>query len=593
MPRSVSCHLALLLCLLVAGEWLSSAQGQALKPEVLVLPVKFAGVGDANAREILQQYVLTELSGSYELKSEREVAAARERAVDKLASSDCTEEACLKVMGELLDVDYTFAVSVTASGDFWDLTGIRMESLGRTVRKNISCERCTLPKAKARLTELLLGLRPGMVGIERGKAVLILESEPSGLVFLEGVEQGETPIELTVPTDRPAEIFVFAEGYQDYSNLFDLKPGERRTVQIRLVKRRGRVRIVSEPPGAAIFLDGQPLRDVSEKQQSTPTETRLEYGKHTLRLTLEKHQDFRETLTVNRPDLGTKTYTLTPNPGRLIVRVPPEFKKAEVYVNDRKIGDMGEKIAKGFEVPAKVSLKVQARQGDFESDPERVKVDPEGTEKVEFDEFSDVRLIAARQAAERQRKEEAKPESTPITPEIKHRLGLGFGSHTGGTHSYQGSTTSLSGSHLLLPYYFYHFDEQLLLGGQLRKLKIEGSGSNRSVSYELLVPTISGGYLWRWGDFLLVGQGFFGIGPAKFRYNTNNTDWPPVSSNDWLYGLEGVGLYDLWDSLHVGATFDLAFSGLAFGGQKIRYNDDTTALITPGFGYAVLVGYGF
>ena len=188
--------------------------------------------------------------------------------------------------------------------------------------------------------------------------------------------------------------------------------------------------------------------------------------------------------------------------------------------------------------------------------------------------------------------EASEPESTPTTPEIKHRIGLGFGGHTG-THSYQGSSTSLSGSQLLLPYYFYHFDEQLLLGGQLRKLKIEGSGSNRSVSYELLVPTISGGYLWRWRDFLLVGQGFFGIGPTKFRYNTNNTDWPPVSSNDWLYGLEGVGLYDLWDSLHVGATFDLAFGGFAFGGKKIRYNDDTTALITPGFGYAVLVGYGF
>ena len=321
-----------------------------LKPEALVIPVYFVGIKDASARRILQQHVLTELSQSFELRSEQEVAQAREKAADKLASSDCTEVACLKVMGELLDVDYMFAVLVSASGNYWDLTGIRLEPLGRTVRKSVECPDCTLPKARAGLTKLLLGLRPGAVGIERGKAVLILESEPSGLVFLEGVEQGETPIELTVPSDRPAEILVFAEGYQDYSNLFDLKPGERRTVQIRLVKRRGRVRITSNPPGAVLFLDGQPLRDASGKQQSTPAETRLEYGKHTLRLTLEKHQDTSETLTVKRPDLGTKTYTLTPNPGRLVVRVPPELKDGAVYANEKYLGGMGGKIVKSFEV---------------------------------------------------------------------------------------------------------------------------------------------------------------------------------------------------------------------------------------------------
>ena len=271
-----------------------------LKHEALVVPVYFTGVKDTSSQRILQQHVLTELSQSFELRSEQEVAQAREKAADKLASDNCNEVACLKVMGELLDVDYLFAIGITASGSYWDLTGVRLDPLGRTVRRSVECPDCTLSKARAGLTKLLRGLHPGKAKVEQGKAILILESQPNGIVFLEGIEQGETPIELSLPSDRPAEILVFAEGYQDYSNFFDLKPGERRTEQIRLVKRRGRVRITSNPSGAAIFLDDQPLRDASGREQSTPAEARLEYGKHMLRLTFDKYRDIKDLIANKR-----------------------------------------------------------------------------------------------------------------------------------------------------------------------------------------------------------------------------------------------------------------------------------------------------
>ena len=391
MPRSVNCHLALLLCLLVAGEWFSLAQGQVLKPEVLVLPVKFAGVGDANAREILQQYVLTELSGSYELKSEREVAAARERAVDKLASSDCTEEACLKVMGELLDVDYTFAVSVTASGDFWDLTGVRLEPLGRTVRKNVSCERCTLPKAKARLTELLLGLRPGAVGLGKGEAVLIIESEPSGQVFVQGRPQGSTPIEVTVPTRDPVDILIVAEGYTDFAKVYDaLRPGERIHETVRLVRKRGRVGLASQPSGANIRLDGELLRDESGNLQTTPLELRLEYGEHTVIVSQEHYENARRAFTVEKPDHRKIELTLKPLPGRLVVRVPSKYRNARVLVDGSDIGGMSGEIAKTFEVEAETRLRVQARQGNANSETETVWLEADGSQTVSFENFTEM-----------------------------------------------------------------------------------------------------------------------------------------------------------------------------------------------------------
>ncbi len=115
---------------------------------------------------------------------------------------------------------------------------------------------------------------------------------------------------------------------------------------------------------------------------------------------LEKYEDLGTEININRPNLRTKKYTLKPNLGRLIVRVPTELKNADLFINGREIGEMGGKIAKGFQVDANVSLKVQAKQGDFESEIESVEVGPEETKKVEFTGFSDLRLVELRKQKE-------------------------------------------------------------------------------------------------------------------------------------------------------------------------------------------------
>ena len=82
------------------------------------------------------------------------------------------------------------------------------------------------------------------------------------------------------------------------------------------------------------------------------------------------------------------------------MRVPSEFKDAQIIINGREIGERGGKVAIVFEVDANVSLEVQAKQGDFESDIKSVEVGPEETKKVEFTEFSDLRLVELRKEQE-------------------------------------------------------------------------------------------------------------------------------------------------------------------------------------------------
>ena len=127
----------LLIIFLLVGI---SAHAQ-LKPEAMSLPIIFTGISSAEERAIIQSHVINELSVNFDLKSEKEVEQAREFAVDKISSENCTEEACIKQMGELLDVEYTFTFKIIAAGNYWDLSAIRVDTfMEKTVRRNKACK---------------------------------------------------------------------------------------------------------------------------------------------------------------------------------------------------------------------------------------------------------------------------------------------------------------------------------------------------------------------------------------------------------------------------------------------------------------------
>ncbi len=367
-----------------------------IKPTAMLLPIYFVDLDKKSLQGSLNNFVKTELSNYYDLKSEKEVEQARDAAVGQISSENCTEEACVKVMGELLDVEYTFSLEIIDTGEGWDLSVVRQDIDSVTSRRNELCNDCSLSKARKSLAGILTALRPGEMLIQRGKASLRLESTPRSQVFLDGREQGKTPLDLSVNARVPLEIFMVAEGYNDFAEEFTLKPGEKRKKHAKLTRKRGNIHITSNPPKASIYVDGVLEMDAQDKALLTPADLRLVYGQHELKLELEKYEVATESLRINKKNLGTKNITLIPKPGRLIVRVPSEFKDAQIIINGGEIGEMGGKIAKVFEVDANVSLEVQAKQGDFEGDIEIVEVGPEEIRKVEFNKFSDLRLVDLR-----------------------------------------------------------------------------------------------------------------------------------------------------------------------------------------------------
>ena len=364
---------------------LSSTLCAQIKPTAMILPINFVNLDKKGLQGSLNNHVKTELSTYYDLKTEKEIEQARDAAVDRLSSENCTEEACVKIMGELLDVEYTFSLEIIDTEEGWDLTVVRQDIDGVSSRRNELCIDCSLTKARESLSGILTALRPGEMAIQRGKARLLLESIPRSQVFLNGRDQGKTPLDLSVDARKPVEVLIVEEGYNDYSEIFILQPGEQRKNHVILVRKRGSVRIVSIPSEAEILVDGKPELDSQNKALLTPADLRLVYGEHQLTLKLKNHQPHSEIIIIDERDHDTKTFELEPSPGNLVVRVPSKHKSARVYVDGDFVGSMGGSIARSFEVPANKTLLIFVKDGIAISLEKTVRLAPAGTDTVSFE----------------------------------------------------------------------------------------------------------------------------------------------------------------------------------------------------------------
>ncbi|MEE2716200.1 MAG: hypothetical protein VX610_02115 [SAR324 cluster bacterium] len=145
----------------------------------------------------------------------------------------------------------------------------------------------------------------------------------------------------------------------------------------------------------------------------------------------------------------------------------------------------------------------------------------------------------AEPAQQEEKSEVAESESEETPLETQHTLGFGLG---------LGAQTQF-----LLPYYSYSLDEQLMVGAQLRMMKMDGSS--------VTAITGSGGYLWKWSDFRLGGQGYLGFG--------GGVSW----------GFEGLAFYDLVPGLDLGLALNLPLG--------------STKSVSHTLGFTMLAGYKF
>jgi hypothetical protein len=182
--------------------------------------------------------------------------------------------------------------------------------------------------------------------------LILLESDPPGAtVTLGGVDQGETPVVLHAIRLGDHRARLSLAGFNDREVTFSVEDRIPKRVSAAMDSNSGTVLIHSNPPGAAVQIDGR-------SEGITPlTLTRVPRGERDLVLRLEGHQPHQTRVLVNPGDSTRVEAELVPLPGAIeVVSLPAA---ARVYINDEYRGDSPLRI--GGLTPGPFVIRVERR----------------------------------------------------------------------------------------------------------------------------------------------------------------------------------------------------------------------------------------
>lgn len=161
---------------------------------------------------------------------------------------------------------------------------------------------------------------------QKVNGMLHLTSKPSGAsVMLNGEFRGNTPISLTVMSEKDLQVSLSKSGFLTASRSIRIKEGKAQSIDIQLEPEYGIVFVTSQPADAELTVDGKVMGTASRRLRLTTLPHRIEVSK-------AGYEPFTTTLT---PAVGTSKkldVQLKSNRQARDDAIPPEIKTAEGQV---------------------------------------------------------------------------------------------------------------------------------------------------------------------------------------------------------------------------------------------------------------------
>ena len=155
--------------------------------------------------------------------------------------------------------------------------------------------------------------------LEQADGLIAVRTSPAGAgVTLDGVFQGESPIELAVKSSTRYRIQVFKAGYQPVERTLSVASGEEKDVVLSLRRQMGDVVVTVDPAAALLYINGESRGNANQKI-TLPTEP------HDLSIRLEGYAGYDTEIT---PKSGltqeVKVRLMTLEEARLAALKPPK-----------------------------------------------------------------------------------------------------------------------------------------------------------------------------------------------------------------------------------------------------------------------------
>lgn len=186
-------------------------------------------------------------------------------------------------------------------------------------------------------------------------------------VLLNGQEKGETPLTLSSLEPGKYRLRLLADRYLPYETEIEIEGLDRQqSLTAELVPAWGNVSLLSQPPGADVFVD-------DELAGQTPLTTGILQGEHNLRIKLPGHKDWRKTIRV-QANIDQTIEDIHLEPADAVVQIITSPDKAGVTVDGEYKGQSPLEVAlspgsratvrifkQGYEPASRV---VEVRSGD-------------------------------------------------------------------------------------------------------------------------------------------------------------------------------------------------------------------------------------
>jgi len=135
----------------------SSPSPSEQKPEGIVLPVAILGEVSDVRRKILQNTLNEAITTKFRIVPQERFEEAQEQAFQELDYEQCTEDQCIMLIQEMLQVEHLFQLEVISEGSVVQLS-LKLVTLYEKKNKTDFCEKCTTLQLRDRVRLLTLSL---------------------------------------------------------------------------------------------------------------------------------------------------------------------------------------------------------------------------------------------------------------------------------------------------------------------------------------------------------------------------------------------------------------------------------------------------
>ena len=156
-------------------------------------------------------------------------------------------------------------------------------------------------------------------------------TEPAGaMVFVNGVEKGESPVEISNVAKGVVSVRVKLDGYRDEIRELRIAPGETQELNLALKGLPAKLTVVSSPESARVFVD-------DDYQGKSPvTVSTLKSGAHKIRVEMPGHAPVVREIELANGEERTEEFSMQSTLGRLELTTMPAG--VRVFIDGKSVG---------------------------------------------------------------------------------------------------------------------------------------------------------------------------------------------------------------------------------------------------------------